>query len=212
VVFLPESCLVADDIIFWLKLAFALPFADLPATMQRILQFKNTEDFVEFTRCCREDIYFLVDGFDLLQPDLKMVISALTSSHFHIYTTYALDTWTPTLRRVSSIRIPSGMTSDELAKWLHHFESQLPTRLNKGFLEYFCGAAPALLQPLFKYRGEDFADVCLKFRMESVIQTPADHVIEFHAAIEKLSKGQNDLWVLFFVCSISHSTCLDIAN
>jgi hypothetical protein len=106
-VFLPESSVVADDPVFWFKLAFALPFADLPETMQRIVQFKTTDEFVEFARSCREDIYFLVDGPDRLERELKNVISAMTSSHFYVYTAYACST---TACEAVPIRIPSALT------------------------------------------------------------------------------------------------------
>lgn len=104
---MPESSLVADDPVFWFKLAFALPFADHPQTMQKIMRFKTTDDFIEFTRGCREDIYFLVDDFDRLERDLRDIISALASSHFFIHTACALDT--PTTRGSAPIRIPSGL-------------------------------------------------------------------------------------------------------
>ncbi|KAJ6525757.1 hypothetical protein B0H19DRAFT_1276106 [Mycena capillaripes] len=192
VVFLPECSLVADDAVFWLKLAFALPFADLPQTLQKILLFKTTHEFVEFARGCREDLYFLVDGFDQLQSHLKADISALTSSHFFIYTTYVLDTWMPTSRGASSIRIPSGMSSVELTEWVRHFESKLPriTNLNKAFLEYYCGSVPALLQRLFNYSTENFSDICLKYRMDDNLQTLSDEVVRCHAAIEQLPEAQ----------------------
>ncbi|KAF7363731.1 Glycoside hydrolase [Mycena sanguinolenta] len=192
VVFLPESWLVADDTMFWLKLAFALAFADRPQTMERILQFQTVDELIEFTRgSCNEDIYFLVDGFDQLR-DLKPAIYALTSRHFLIYTTYALDPSAPTTQGVSWLRIPSGMSHDEFNEWTHHFESQLPWNLNKNFIEFHTGGIPALLKLLTKFSGEEFCDVCLKFRMERAFQTIADNLVQFHlATVENCSTAQN---------------------
>jgi len=190
VVFLPECCLVGDDLIFWLKLAFALPFADLPHTMEKTLQFQTIQEFIEFTRGYREDIYFLVDGFDQLQSDLKTIICALTSRHFHIHTTYVVDTSTPTLRGVSWIRIPSRMSSVEFAEWTRHFETQLPWNMATGFLEYHTGGVLSLLRLLFKYPGEEFSDICQKLRAERDFQTVADNVVEFNLGIERLSAAE----------------------
>ncbi|KAF8211867.1 hypothetical protein K438DRAFT_1957671 [Mycena galopus ATCC 62051] len=191
VVFLPECWLIEDDTLFWLKLAFALPFADLPHVLEKILQFRTIDEFIEFTRDCREDIYFLVDGFDQLH-DLKSVICALTSRHFHIYTTYALDTSPPTSRKVSWIRIPSGLSSVEFAEWTRHNESQLPWNLNKVFMEYHTGAVPSLLRLLFKFAGEEFSDICPKLRMDREFQVIADNIVEFNTVtVESGSAARN---------------------
>ncbi|KAJ7047133.1 hypothetical protein C8F04DRAFT_220912 [Mycena alexandri] len=193
VVFLPECPLVAEDPIFWLKLAFALPFADLSDTIQRILQFKTIDEFVEFTRGSREDIYFLVDGLDQLQPDFKAYISTLTSSQLFIYSTYALDTHSPTMRRALPIRIPSGLSPSELTHWLHHFQSQLPTDMNgiyRAFIETYTGSIPSLLLRLFDFCGQVFCEALTKYRASREFHTLADNIVEFHTAVEKLDPVQ----------------------
>ncbi|KAJ7685476.1 hypothetical protein DFH06DRAFT_44323 [Mycena polygramma] len=191
VVFIPDCYLVAEDPIYWLKLAFALPFADLPHTLQKIMQFKTTDDFVEFTRSSREDIYFLVDGFDQLQCQLKKVIPALASSHFFIYTAYAVDTQAPTSPRVSLIRIPSGISSPlEILGWIRLFESDLPINLNPDFLVHNCGGNPTLLRALSDFRLTDFNTICLKYRANRHLQTMADNVIAFHSGVENLPEAQ----------------------
>ncbi|KAJ7775197.1 hypothetical protein B0H16DRAFT_1713620 [Mycena metata] len=189
VVFLPECHLVAEDPIFWLKLAFALPFADLSDTIQRILEFKTIDEFIEFARGSREDIYFLVDGLDQLQPDFKASISTLTSSQFLIYSTYALDTYSPTMRRALPIRIPSGMSSSELTYWMRHFQSQLPTDITGiDFIESFTGGIPSLLSQLFEFAGEVLSEVLGPYRSGREFQTIADNVVEFHTGVEKLDQ------------------------
>ncbi|KAJ7172178.1 hypothetical protein C8R46DRAFT_140026 [Mycena filopes] len=193
VVFLPESSFVAEDPVFWLKLAFALPFADLPATMQRILQFTTLDEFIEFSRRSREDIYFLVDGVDQLQPDFKAFISTLVSPHLSIYSAYALDPHWPTMRKTLPVRIPSGMSSSEFTHWLHHFQSQLPTSITglyRAFIETHTGGIPSLLLRLLEFCGEAFCDNLIKYRMGREFQIISDSVVEFHTVAEKLDPVQ----------------------
>ncbi|KAJ6597229.1 hypothetical protein DFH09DRAFT_114645 [Mycena vulgaris] len=198
VVLLPEVPLVADDPVFWLRLAFALPFADLPETMQRIVQFKTTDEFVEFTRGCREDVYFLVDGPDRLERPFKDIISALTSSHFYIYTAYVLDPCVPTARGTAPTRLPSGLTFGEIAQWMRHFESQLPSNVNEQhvhFLEDYANGVPGLLCRLFDFPGESFADIIVKYRAEREFQTVANDVTEFDTAAENFTQAQRSRYL-----------------
>ncbi|KAJ7221044.1 hypothetical protein B0H12DRAFT_1241303 [Mycena haematopus] len=201
VVFLPESSLVGDDTIFWLKLAFALPFADRPQIMDRLLQLRTVDEFIEFTRGCSEDIYFLVDGFDHLH-DLKPVICALTSRHFLIYSTFAVDTSTPFSRGVSWLRIPSGLSSAEFTEWIRHFVNQLPWNLNRNFLEFHTGGILSLLKLLFKYAGEEFSDICMKLRGERDFQTIMDNIVQFDlATLGNSSAAENSRYrILMSAC------------
>ncbi|KAJ7438486.1 hypothetical protein FB451DRAFT_160118 [Mycena latifolia] len=194
VVFLPESSVVADDPVFWLKLAFALPFADLPGTLQRIAQFKTTVEFIEFARGCRDDIYFLVDGSDRLEPQLKNIISALVSSHFAIYTSYVLDPCMPT-SRTTPVRIPSGFTTTEMVHWRRHFQSQLPINMTAGhtaFLEDYANSVPAILRQLFAFQGENTTDIIPKYRAGRDFETVANHITEFHTNTETFGDAQKD--------------------
>ncbi|KAJ7156979.1 hypothetical protein C8R43DRAFT_997926 [Mycena crocata] len=189
VVFLPETSSMADDVVFCLKLAFALAFADLPQTMQRILQFKTHNEFLEFSHGCREDIYFLVDGLDQVESDLKATISALASSHFHICTAYTLGA----LRGASSIRISSGLSSSELTEWLRHFESQMPkdiNALNILFMNDFLGAIPFFLRLFFEFRGELYSDIIIKYRGGREIHGVADNITAFDENIENLTSAE----------------------
>lgn len=108
--FIPDCPLVAEDPIFWLKLAFALAFADSPQAMHRILQFKTTGDFIEFSQSCHEEIYFLVDDYDRLEPDIKQTIAALGSSHLRVYTVTAPPRDLSNLPASAQIRIPSSVS------------------------------------------------------------------------------------------------------
>ncbi|KAJ7721546.1 hypothetical protein DFH07DRAFT_946853 [Mycena maculata] len=197
VVFLPESPLVADDPILWLKLAFALPFADLPEGLVRISQFRTTDDFLEFTRGWREDIYFLVDGFDRLEGSLKEAILALTSSHFHVYTACTLA---PTsTRAVSPIRIPSGLTSDEFADWMTHFEGQVLNcnATNLAYLQDLTGGIPALHRRLLEFPGAQFSsELAIEYRMGREFQTLADNITEFHTnAVENFTRPEKSRYL-----------------
>lgn len=196
VVFLPESPLVAEDLVFWLKLAFALPFADLPETMQRIAQFKTTDEFLEFSRSCRKDVYFLVDGLDQLELKVKDFVIALASSHFLVYTSYVLDA-TLTVGRATPVRIPSGLSADELAQWRHHSKSQLPISLSYqkvSFIEDSTSGVPALLQSLLDYPGETFGDIATKWRSGRIFQTAANQVTEFHTTTVKTLSPDQRRW------------------
>ncbi|KAJ6624517.1 hypothetical protein B0H10DRAFT_725210 [Mycena sp. CBHHK59/15] len=208
VVFMPECCLVAEDPVFWLKLAFTLAFADLPQTSQRITQFKTVDDFVEFARDCREDIYFLVDGPDRLEPGFGQTIRALASSHFYIYTTCAPDADALTVHRATSIRIPSGLTPDELVHWTRHFETQLPSFCGQNmlFLDDYTCRIPALLRSLFDFGGENFDDVVSQFRTGYAFQSLADNVDEFHhTQIEKLSDAQRSRYMQLMTACLTET-------
>ncbi|KAJ7709551.1 hypothetical protein B0H17DRAFT_229302 [Mycena rosella] len=197
VVFIPESTLLNDDPVFWLRLAFALPFADLPGTTQRIMQFKTTDEFIEFARGRREDLYFLVDGPDRLERQSKDLVLALTSSHFYIYTSYALDPRMPIRDGFASIRIPSGLTGSEGGEWRRHFESQLPLLTDQyfSFLEDLTGLAPGLLTPLSEFRGQDWGEISLKYRAMWIFNVIADEVAEFTTTVETFSPAQKSRYL-----------------
>ncbi|KAJ7510171.1 hypothetical protein B0H11DRAFT_1958006 [Mycena galericulata] len=198
VVFLPECSLVADDPILWIKLAFALPFADLPETLERISQFTTTDEFLEFTRNWREDVYFLIDDFDRIDRigSLKQVLLALTSSHFHIYTACTLDT---SRRAISSIRIPSGMATDEYVHWIRHFKTRFPNcaKQNITYLYDVTGGIPALQPPLLDLPVEDFScELMMEYRATREIQTLANNITEFHTnAVENFTKSEKSRYI-----------------
>ncbi|KAJ7219585.1 hypothetical protein GGX14DRAFT_436816 [Mycena pura] len=190
VVFLPECPLIAEDTVFGLKLAFSVAFADDPQTMQRILLFNTTSDFVQFARECHPDIYFLVHGFDQVGRDFRDVITATTASHFFIYTAYALDTLTS--RHAPSVRIRSGFTSDEFAQWVHHYEDQLPIGIKNymPYIEYISGGVPYFLYPLFGFGGKKCVDSLSQYRMGPHFETLVDQVAEGITATEKHTASQ----------------------
>ncbi|KAJ7632908.1 hypothetical protein FB45DRAFT_1027029 [Roridomyces roridus] len=205
VVFLPEASLVAEDVLHWLKLAFALPFADLPETLEKIAQFKTTQDFVDFTRAWSDEIYFLVDGMDQLDGDFKEAVLAMSSGHFRISTAYSLGK----CRKVSAIRLPLGMPLDEFRKWMSHFSSRLPicSPQHVLYIHYVSGGVPALQSLYLDPNSEHFSPefiVGVKGRPE--FQAVADNIAEFHTnAIETLSASEKSRYIRLMTACLTET-------
>ncbi|KAJ7074161.1 hypothetical protein C8F01DRAFT_1242432 [Mycena amicta] len=193
VLFLPDSSLVAEDPIFWLKLVFALSFADVPQTVHRIMTLTTVEDFIELARESREDVYLLVDGFDRLNDELKAFVRAAAGSHSLIYTSYAVDSNVASGRDSAWIRIPSGFSPAEYTHWLNHFKDQIPSPMIEpyhSYIEYFTGTVPALLQPLFNYPASRVVDAVTMYRMSFPFEHLTDEITKFVTQSETWSKAE----------------------
>ncbi|KAF7295459.1 Glycoside hydrolase [Mycena indigotica] len=190
VVFIPDGPMIADDKIFWLKLAFALAFADDQQMFHRLSKFTKLEDFVMLARESRDDVYFLVDGFDQLDDEMKQFVKAASGTQILVYTAYALDTG---FRRNSWIRIPSGFSQNEYNHWLTHYQDRIPSPVVEpyySFIEYTSGAVPRLLQPLCRYAGSRLVDAVTMYRNCAFFEDLNDEVDEFVMKSEQWSESQ----------------------
>ncbi|CAK5265096.1 unnamed protein product [Mycena citricolor] len=187
IIFLPHADTLEHDSLHWLKLAFALAFADIEGAVERIAGLQSLNDLILFSRNNSKQLYFLVDGFDLVADDLKATIYSLVSNHFLVYTTYQLA------GRISlSIRLPSKFSEQDAWKWMEHYENDFPSSMtmqNRLFLKYITGGIPAHLQAMREFRGQAFKEIVSKFRQCHKMQALADDVTAFHSRMESLKSA-----------------------
>ncbi|CAK5277583.1 unnamed protein product [Mycena citricolor] len=187
IIFLPHADTLEHDSLHWLKLAFALAFADIEGAVERIAGLQSLNDLILFSRNNSKQLYFLVDGFDLVADDLKATIYSLVSNHFLVYTTYQLA------GRISlSIRLPSKFSEQDVWKWMEHYENDFPSSMtmqNRLFLKYITGGIPAHLQAMREFRGQAFKEIVSKFRQCHKMQALADDVTAFHSRMESLKSA-----------------------